>query len=121
MKAHLFALVASLTAFGSATAQAESRTTRAVGIGNFETTARPAIVVSVARPISRSFAVPVYEPAPGYWQDVAVKVRVPAGWTLTRNRWGGAIRVFEPAHFTFVTNRVWLEAGGRGASAICRR
>lgn len=54
----------------------------------------------------------IYAPSPatGYWKDVAVKVLVPARWAVSHDRWGRSIRTFEPAYYTYVTNRVWVEA-----------
>lgn len=66
----------------------------------------------------------VYAPAPvrhvaparGYWQEVVVKTWVPERWSTSRDRRGRIVRVCEPAHYAYRTERVWVDTshGSRG-------
>jgi hypothetical protein len=63
----------------------------------------PAVVVHAPPPVA------VYAPAPGYWKEVVVKTWIPERWTHSRDRWGRPVRVCEPGHYTYRTERVWVE------------
>lgn len=62
---------------------------------------------------------PVYHapayPAPvrGYWTDVTREYWVPGRWIVTRNRWGHAVRLWEPPHKECRTERVWVDGYAR--------
>jgi hypothetical protein len=44
----------------------------------------------------------------GYWKTVSVKVWVPGGWVIERNRWGREFRSYVSGHYTYRTDRVWV-------------
>lgn len=124
MKAYPLALASILTTLLAACAHAEPRVT-----GGFSSAVAPASgrlppshfsptvrasVWPAAVPLHRSDEGPRYETASGYWQEVAVRVWVPARWALRRNHSGHTIQVFEPAHFVVRPNRVWVDRCGEG-------
>lgn len=86
---------------------------------------RPAPVVVVP---TRGYEVPAYvyggrgpdprearivcPPEPrGYWKEITVKTWVPARWIVNCDFRGREVRVLEPAHFAYRTDRVWVDAG----------
>jgi hypothetical protein len=56
----------------------------------------------------------VYAPARGYWKEVTVKSWVPERWVMSRDRWGRSVRVCEPGHYTYRTDRVWVDGRDHG-------
>jgi hypothetical protein len=114
MKTITFSLLTLLAGFAATAARAEHRVHVGIHVnsgpayGATVPTYYPPAPVVVAPTYS-----PVYNPvvvAPrGYWQDVTVKTWIPGRWTHSRDRWGRPVRVFEPAHYAYTTNRVWVD------------
>lgn len=52
-----------------------------------------------------------YRPA-GYWKEIVVKTWVPAYYVTSRDWRGRPVRVIEPGHFAFRTDRVWVSNRG---------
>jgi hypothetical protein len=50
----------------------------------------------------------------GYWQESTVRVWVPARQYVTVDRWGRRVHQYEPGHYEYRTERVWVEHRGRG-------
>ena len=50
---------------------------------------------------------PDFRPA-GYWKEVLVKTWVPARFVDTFDRRGRLVRMIEPGHFAYRTDRVWV-------------
>jgi hypothetical protein len=110
MKTTTIALAALLAGFAASAARAGSQVYVGVNTGPlyrpeapvYRTTA-PAVIVQGAIPYYAA-------PAPrGYWKDVTVKTWIPERWSMGRNQWGRPVRVFEPGHFAYATNRVWVD------------
>ena len=116
MKATTFALLSLVTGFATAAAHTEDR----VPVGrHFDPGATPAM--EAARryiDVRDDRGGPSYgysdrsrrEAPRGYWRDVTVKTWIPERWVMTRNRWGRAVRIFEPGYFTCSTSRMWVDA-----------
>ena len=47
-----------------------------------------------------------YRPA-GYWKEIVVKTWVPSTYVMSRDWRGRPVRMIEPGHFAFRTERVW--------------
>lgn len=116
MKATTFALLSLVTGFATAAAHTEDR----VPVGrHFDPGATPAMEAA-RRHIdvrddrggrSYGYSDRSRREAPrGYWRDVTVKTWIPERWVMTRNRWGRAVRIFEPGYFTCSTSRMWVDA-----------
>ncbi len=71
----------------------------------------PPLVVHAPPPVVVHAPPPavVYAPARGYWWEVVVKTWVPERWVHSRDRWGRTVRICEPGHYTYRTERVWVE------------
>ncbi len=110
MKRIALALLASAAALAATTARADTRVSIGVNLGAPVYTPAPSVVYAPA-PVMRAPAPAVVyaPPARGYWKDVTVKTWVPERWVMSRDRWGRPIRVCEPGHFAFTTNRVWVD------------
>lgn len=52
---------------------------------------------------------PRYDAPRGYWREVTVRNWVPDRWVVTPTRRGHPVRVFEPGHYIYSTDRVWVE------------
>jgi hypothetical protein len=62
----------------------------------------------------------------GYWKDVSVKVWVPSRWIVSRDRWGHEVRTHVRGHYTYRTDRVWVDTNrdhghGRHGGHVSRR
>ena len=115
MKATTFALLSLVTGFATAAAHTEDRVPV---FRHFDPGATPAM--EAARryiDVRDDRGGPSYgysdrsrrEAPRGYWRDVTVKTWIPERWVMTRNRWGRAVRIFEPGYFTCSTTRVWVD------------
>ncbi len=52
-----------------------------------------------------------YRPV-GFWKEIVVKTWVPACYVTSRDWRGRPVRVVEPGHFAFRTDRVWVSNRG---------
>lgn len=48
----------------------------------------------------------------GFWKEVVVKTWVPARVVNSHDRYGRHVRVVEPGHFIYTTDRVWVSHCG---------
>jgi len=119
MKSLAIALVVSAAALAVSSARADSRVRIGVNIGT-PVYHHPAPVIVSAHAPTVVYAPPptvMYAPPPaivvaaprGYWKEVQVKTWVPERWVVRHNRWGRAERYCEPGHFTYHTDRGWVE------------
>lgn len=116
MKRITIALLATAATLAVASARADTRFSIGVNIG--VPTYRPAPPTVVYAPPPPAVCPPavVVAPARGYWKDVTVKTWVPERWVVSRDRWGRPVRHCEPGYYAYRTERVWVEAPGRGYS-----
>lgn len=125
MKRIATALLATAAALAATSARAETRVHIGVNVG--APVYRSAHVYSPAPVMDYCPPEPavVYAPAPrGYWKDVTVKTWVPERWVMSTDRWGRSVRVCEPGHFVYRTERVWVDGGhdhGHGPAHGYRR
>jgi hypothetical protein len=93
------ASLALFTAFAGSAATLHAGTDVHLHIGFGPVITRPAPpVVVVERPA----------PPRGYWKTVTVKEWVPGRWVVTRTVRGREIRTFEPGHYAYRDDRVWV-------------
>src|SRR5262245_54153831 len=108
MKRIAIALLATAAALAANSARADTRVSFGVSYGAPAYCPPPAV----------TYAPPAvaYVPAParGYWKDVTVKTWVPERWVMSRDRWGRSVRVCEPGHYAYRTDRVWVDTGRDG-------
>jgi hypothetical protein len=116
MKRIAIALLFSAAALAANSARADTRVSVGINLGN--PVYRPAPVVVAPAPVvvapAPAYCPPpaapvVYAPARGYWKDVTVKTWVPERWVMSRDRFGRPVRVCEPGHFDYRTDRVWVD------------
>ena len=104
MKRIAIALLATAAALAANSARADTRVSIGVNYGSPAYGPPPAV----------TYAPPtvVYAPAParGYWKEVTLKTWVPERWVMNRDRWGRSVRVCEPGHFDYRTDRVWVDS-----------
>lgn len=53
-----------------------------------------------------------YDRPSGYWKEVVVKTWVPSCHVTRLDRRGRPVRIVEPGHFTYRTDRVWVSTRG---------
>jgi hypothetical protein len=75
---------------------------------------RAPVVVEACPPPAVVYYNTPHSPRRGYWQDSTVRVWVPARTVVTVDRWGRRIHHYEPGHYAYRTDRVWVESRGRG-------
>ena len=102
------ALLATAAALAVPAAKANTNVSIGVRIGT-PVYAPPAPVVVAPAPVVVAPAPVVYAPSRGYWKDLTVKTWVPERTVMSRDRWGRPVRVCEPGHFEFTTQRVWVD------------
>lgn len=110
MKRIAIALLATAAALAANSARAETRVHLGVNIGVPAPSYRPAPTVVYAPAPAPTV---VYAPAPaprGYWKEVTVKTWVPERWVMSRDYRGRPVRVCEPGHYAFHTDRVWVDS-----------
>lgn len=111
MKTTSFALLSLLAGLVAGTARAESRV-----YANIEIRPTPVAIAPVVAPVIPRYApghaAPRYNAPRGYWQDVTVRNWVPDRWIVMPGRHGRSVRVFEPGHFVYSTDRVWVDNRG---------
>jgi hypothetical protein len=73
-------------------------------------------IYSAPSPVCETPAPVYYAPAPhhhaparGYWKEVVVKTWIPERWSVRHDRWGRPIRVCEPGHYAYRTDRIWVD------------
>lgn len=112
MKTTTFAVLSVLAGLVAHGARAESRIFAGIDFHS-----RPRLVAPVVVPSPTAFHPPAYAPLPmprygatrGYWRDVTVTNWVPERWAVSRDRRGRSVRVFEPGHYVYSTDRVWVD------------
>lgn len=108
MKRIALALLASGAALAATSARADTRFSVGVHVGAPVYSAPP-VVSYVPAPVVHAPPVVAYTPARGYWKEVVVKTWIPERWVMSRDRWGRPVRVCEPGHFAYRTDRVWVD------------
>ncbi len=105
------ALLATAAALAATSARADTRVSIGVNLGGPAYRPAPPAVVYAPAPVAVHPPAVVYAPAPsrGYWKEISVKTWVPERWVSSRDRWGRPVRVCEPGHFTYHTDRVWVD------------
>jgi hypothetical protein len=107
MKTITLSLLTLLAGFAATAARAEHRVHVGINVNSGPVYHVPAPAYYPPAPV---VVAPAYSPAPrGYWQDVTVKTWIPGHWTHGRDRWGRPVRVFEPGHYAYTTDRIWVD------------
>jgi hypothetical protein len=113
------ALLATAAALAVPAAKASTNVSIGVRIGTPVYAPPAPVVVAAPAPVVVAAPAPAYcppAPAPvvvapvrGYWKDVSVQTWVPERYVMSRDRWGRPVRVCEPGHYAYTTQRVWVD------------
>lgn len=74
----------------------------------------PVVVEACPPPAVVYYDAPRSHRRDGFWQESTVRVWVPARTVVTVDRWSRRIHRYEPGHYEYRTDRVWVERRGRG-------
>lgn len=110
MKPVVLALLAAAAALAASSAHAHTNVHVGVNVGAPAYRPAPRVVVVPAPAAHCPPAPVVVVPAPrGYWKEVHVKTWVPSRTVMGRDFRGRPVRIVEPGHFAYTTQRVWVD------------